>query len=112
MRVWDVASGRAVRQFVGSMFAFLEVPSAHTRQDRKLLVTVRSDHAGFGGDDTLLIYEVAKELQHTEDGAATAPVACFKVPGSVTSLRCHTTTICVGCTDGQVCILSSPFLTA
>jgi len=62
--------------------------------------------------DMLLIYDVAKEQQHAEDGAAAAPVACFKAPQHINSVKCHGSAICVACGGGAVCIFSAPFLTA
>ena len=58
---------------------------------------------------TLRIYEIG---QHAEGGAAEAPVACFKAPENIRSVRCVGATICVGCYSGAVCILSAPFLAA
>jgi len=63
-------------------------------------------------DDTLFIYECGKEQEHGEDGAATAPVACFMAPQHIISVQCHGAAICVVCHDGAVCVLSAPFLTA
>ena len=57
--------------------------------------------------DMLLIYECAKEQQRA--GTAT-PVARFKAPQQILSVRCHGAAICVGCAGGAVCVLSAPFL--
>jgi WD40 repeat protein len=98
---WDVASGRQVRQLAGSQFALVEdLPAEHT-PDRHVITA----HG-----DTVRIYEIGNEEQHAEDGAAVAPVACFKAPNNVTSVRCVGAAICVGCDGGAVCILSAPFL--
>ena len=70
----------------------------------------RVRHVLTARDDTLLIYQVAKEQQHRDDGAAAAPVACFKAPLRIAAVRCQGAAICVGCEDGTVCILSAPFL--
>jgi hypothetical protein len=101
--VWDVASGRRVRQLEGSRFALVEGLSDEHKRGRHIL-TARGD--------TLLIYECREEEQEGGGGAAAAPVACFKAPGGIDSVRCHGAAICVGCDDGAVCILSAPFLTA
>jgi WD40 repeat protein len=101
VRVWDVASGRQVREHAGEKFAFVEGPSGEHMRDRHVLTAL---------DDKLLIYEGAKEQQHAADGAE-APVACFKAPTPITSVRCHGAAICVGCDGGAVCMLSAPFLT-
>ena len=103
VRVWDVASGTLVRQFAGEQFALVEgLPQEHKR-----FLHVITTHG-----DTLMIYKVAKEEQHVEGGAAAAPVACFRAPQPIISLRCHGAAICVGCDDGALCVLSAPFLTA
>jgi len=113
VRVWDVASGTQVRQLTGEKFALVEGPCDEKHRYRHVLTT---------NDDTLLIYKIAKEL-HAEDGTAAAvafspdgtrvvstPVACFKAPKEIASVRCHGAAICVGCYGGAVCILSAPFL--
>ena len=97
--MWDVASGRQVRQLAGHTFAFSEGPPSGTRKRARHILTAR--------DDTLLIYDCANEQP---DGAAAAPVACFKAPQSIHAVRCHGAAICVGCVGGAVCILSAPFL--
>jgi hypothetical protein len=101
VRIFDVASGRQVHQFVGYLFALVEGLSAEHTKDRHIITT---------DGDTLRIYECAEEQQHAEDSAAAAPVACFKAPQDINSVRCFGATICVGCSDGAVCILSAPFL--
>jgi WD40 repeat protein len=101
VRSWDVASGRQVRQLAGRDFAFVEGLSGENKRGRHVLTTL---------GDTLRIYECLKEQQHTEDGAAAAPVAFFKAPQDINSVRCHGAAICVGCEGGAVCILSAPFL--
>ena len=100
MRFWDVASGQQVRQLAGTKFALAEGLSGERSRARHVLTA----HG-----DTLLIYNVAKE-QHVEDGAAAAPVACFKAPKAILSVVCHGAAICVGCVGGAVCVLSAPFL--
>ena len=101
VRLWDLASGRQVRQLAGNEFALVEGLSGELRRDRHILTAL---------DDTLLIYQVAKEQQHSGNGAAAAPVACFKAPQRIKSLHCHGAAICVGCVGGAVCVLSAPFL--
>ena len=103
VRVWDVASGRQVRQLAGNTFALVEGLSGEHKTDRHVITT---------GGDTLLIYEIGNEEQHAGDGAVAAPVACFKAPQRIQSVRCFGAAICVGCFEGAVCILSAPFLTA
>ena len=103
LRWWDVASGRQVRQLAGTEFALVDSLSGEHTTDRHVITAL---------GDTLRIYEVAKEEQRAEDGAAAAPVACFKAPQAIRSVRCFGATICVGCWDGAVCILSAPFLAA
>ena len=73
------------------------------KQDRHVITTSR---------DTLRIYEVGTEQQDAESGAVEAPVACFKAPQRIASVRCHGATIIVGCQDGAVCLMSAPFLAA
>ena len=103
VRIFDVASGRQVRQLAGNKFALVEgLPCEHDR-DRHVVTAC---------GNTVLIYEVAKEQQHAEFGAAAAPVARFMAPERIFSVRCFGAVICVGCWDGSVCILSAPFLTA
>ena len=63
-------------------------------------------------DDKLLIYEVAKEQQHVEDGAVAVPFASFRAPRQIVSVRCHGASIVVSCSGGAVCMLSAPFLAA
>jgi len=103
VRFWDVASGRQVRQLAGDRFALAEGLSGEHTSDR---------HVVTGLGDTLRIYEFAEKQQHAEDGAAAAPVAYFKAPQAISSVRCFGATICVGCLGGAVCILSAPFLAA
>ena len=106
VRWWDVASGRQVRQLAGDNFALVEgLPGEHT-QDRYVLTTQGVLN------DTLQIYEIGNEQQHAEDGAVAAPVACFKAPKQIYSVRCFGATICVACGRGAVCILTAPFLAA
>ena len=106
VRVWDVASGRQVRQFAGDKFALVENLSGEHQRKRHIITTSRDCF-------TLRIYEVGTELQDAAGGAAAAPVACFKAPHQVMfSVRCRGSTICVGCGGGAVCILSAPFLIA
>jgi len=96
VRLWDVASGTQLRVFTGDRFALVEFPSGERRRARYVL-TARHY--------TLLIYEVGKY-------AAAAPVACFKAPQHISTVRCRGATICVGCYRGPVLFLSAPFLTA
>jgi len=109
VRVWDVASGRQVRQLAGRNFALVEGLSGEYTRDRHIITT---------SGDKLRIYEVGNEEQDAEGGAAAAPVACFKAPQRIISpqgidtARCVGAAICVGCEDGAVCILSAPFLAA
>ena len=103
VRVWDVTSGRQVRQFAGDRVALVEGLSGEHKRDRHVLTAS-------GG--TLRIYEIGNEEQHAEDGVAAAPVACFKAPEEIISVQCVGATICVGCEGGAVCILSAPFLAA
>ena len=103
VRVWDVASGSQVRQLAGTSFALVEGLSGERKRDRHVITAL---------GDMLRIYEIWNEQQHAGDGAAAAPVACFKAPQAITSVRCCGATICVGCWDGAVCILSAPFLAA
>ena len=130
VRVWDVASGTQVpffffftlvtgprrsvslklsdtevyepqiqvRQLAGSKFALVEgFPGEHRRHRHVLTADI----------NTLRIYKVAREQQHV--GSA-APVAYFKAPMRIVSMRCHGGAVCVGCVAGAVCILSAPFL--
>ena len=102
IRVWDVASGTQILQLPGDVFALVEGLSGEHTRIRHVLTAL---------DNTLRIYECAKEQQHGADGAAAALVACFKAPQPIFFVRCHGATICVGCDRGAVCILSVPFLT-
>ena len=101
--MWDVASGTQVCQLAGYSFALVEGLSGERKRVIHVLTTL---------DDKLLIYEVAKEQQHVEDGRAEVPVACFRAPQRIGSVRCHGTSIVVWCEDGAVCTLSAPFLAA
>ena len=103
VRLWDVASGRQVRQIAGEMFALVEGLSCERKRDRHVITALGR---------TLRIYECAEKQQHAEDGAVEAPVACFKAPQQIASVQCVGATICVGCFGGEVCILSAPFLAA
>ena len=103
MRVWDVASGRLIHQLAGGKFALVEGPSDKHKTYLHVLTAL---------GDTLLIYAVAKDHQHAEDGGAATSVACFKAPSKITSVRCHGAAICVGCHGGPLCLLSAPFLAA
>ena len=100
MCVWEVASGRRVLVLDGKDFALVEGLSEHTRG--RHILTARGD--------TLLIYDCAKEGQRAGGGTAAVPVAYFKAPFRIASVRCHGAAICLGCEGGVVCILSAPFL--
>ena len=100
---WDIAEGRTVRQIYGCDFALVEGLSDEHKRGRHVLIA---------SNDKLLIYECAKEQRHGVDGAVAAPVACFKAPNRIESVRCRGAAICVGCDGGAVCILSAPFLAA
>ena len=102
VRFWDVPSGREVRQLAGQHFALVEGPADALKRGRHVLIA---------SGETLLIYRVAGGQQHAEDGVGASPVACFKAPGHIDSVRCHGATIYVGCSEGPLCILSAPFLT-
>ena len=99
--VWDIVSGRRVRQLDGRAFALVEGLSDELKRGRHILTANGS---------MLLIYECGKEQQHGEDGAV--PVACFRAPQTIWSVQCFGAAICVGCSEGAVCILSAPFLAA
>jgi WD40 repeat protein len=103
VRIFDVASGRQVRQFSGNTFALVEGLSAEHKRDRHVITA---------DGETLRIYEIGNAEQHAEDGVVAAPVACFKAPKIIDSVRCFGATICVGCEHGAVCILLAPILTA
>ena len=98
VRLWDAQGGRQLRQLAGTTFAFVRGPSDEHQKNRHVLTVL---------DNTLRIYESAKEQ---EDGAEAAPVAFFKAPTPIVSVRCHGAAICVGRDGGAVCILSAPFL--
>ena len=102
VRVWDVASGRQVRQLAGDEFALVEGLSGEHKRDRYVITA---------SGDMLRIHETGNE-EEQGDGAATAPVACFKAPQAINLVQCVGATICVGCAGGAVCILSAPFLAA
>ena len=97
VRIWDIASGTQVLQLAGDKFAFVEGLSGGRTRGRPIITAL---------DDKLLIYEGTKPA----DGAAAAPLATFKAPYQICSVRCHGATICLGCVGGAVCILSAPFL--
>ena len=111
VRVWDVASGRQVRQLAGDDFSFVEGLSGEHTTDRHIITTSNhSDDTTLGG--TLRIYECAEEQQHAAGAAASAPIAYFRAPQGINYVRCVGATICMGCDEGAVCILSAPFLAA
>ena len=103
VRFWDVASGRQIQVLEGHIFALVDGLADEHKRGRYVLT---------GSDNMIRMHECEKEQQHAEDGAAAAPVACFMAPNDITSLRCHGAVICAGGTDGAVCILLAPFLTA
>ena len=102
VRFWDIASGKEVRKVAGSEFAFGEGAERTEQWTNHHLLTA------FG--DELLITELVPHggVEEIEDGAT--PVASFRAPQPITSVRCHGATICVGCEGGAVCILQAPFL--
>ena len=103
VRFVDIASGRQVRQLVGNMFDVVAGLSAEHKGDHHVITI---------SGDTLWIYEIGNEEQHTEDGVApAAAVACFKAPKFITSVQCHGAAICMGCRR-SVYILLAPFLAA
>jgi len=95
VRLWDVTSGRQVRQLAGTTFALVEGLSCEHKKGCHVITALGR---------TLRIYECAEEQQHA--------VACFKAPDGIASVQCVGATICVGCGDGAICILSAPFLAA
>jgi WD40 repeat protein len=103
VRLFEVVSGRQVRQLAGDFFALVEGLSDEHIRDRHVLTA---------HDDKLLIYQIGNEERHAGDGAAAAPVACFRAPQVIFSVRCSGAAICVGCHGGAVCLLSAPFLAA
>jgi len=100
VRFWDIASGKEV--LAGSKFAFGEGADSTEESTNHHLLTA------FG--DELLITALVPHggVEEIEDDAT--PVASFKAPQPITSVRCHGATICVGCEGGLVCILQAPFL--
>ena len=100
---FDVASGRQVRQLVGYNFALVEGLSGEHTRDRHVITAL---------GDTIRIFGRAEKQQNAEDGAAAAPMAFFKASQRINSVRCFGSTICVGCDEGAVYLLSAPFLTA
>ena len=102
VRFWDVASGKEVRQVAGSEFAFVEGPAAEHKTNRHVLTTKW---------DMLLINALPSSGGEQKDAAA-MPVACFKAPQPITSVRCHGAAIFAGCSGGAVCLLQAPFLAA
>jgi WD40 repeat protein len=101
--VWNIESGRRVRQLKGFEFALVEGLSDEHKKGRYILTV---------GGYRLRVYDCGKEEQYRGGGAGAAPVACFKAPKLIAFVRCHGAAICVVCRDGSVCILSAPFLTA
>jgi hypothetical protein len=102
VRFWDIASGEEVRQVAASEFAFdvgAELTAHRTNHHLMkayvdtLVITERLPHGG---------------AEDIEGGAA--PVAYFRAPQHITSVRCNGASICVGCEGGAVCILHAPFL--
>jgi len=101
VRLWDAQGGRQLRQLPGTTFAFVRGPSDEHQKNRHILTVL---------NNKLQIYDGVNEQQHAEDGAEAAPIALFKAPTPIVSVRCHGAAICVGCDEGAVCILSAPFL--
>ena len=103
VRFWDVASGKEVRQVTtGLVCAFVEGPAAKHKTNQHLLTA---------SGDMLLITELLPHEGPQKDAAA-MPVACFKAPQPISSVRCHGAAIFVGCDGGAVCLLQAPFLAA
>jgi len=102
VRFWDIASGKEVRQVAGTEFAFGEGAERTEQWTNHHFLTAFKDE--------LLITELVPHGGVEEIGDGAAPVASFKAPQPITSVRCHGTTICVGCKGGAVCILQAPFL--
>ena len=102
VRFWDIASGKEVQQVPGSEFVFGEGARMTELKTNRHFLEARGD--------TLLITELLPHggAERMEDDAA--PVAFFKAPQPIASVRCHGATICVGCEGGAVCILQAPFL--
>jgi len=103
VRFFDVASGRQVDQLAADRFVFVEGISVQHKRDRHIITAI---------NNTLQIYESAREQQHAKGGVVGAPLAFFKAPHNITSVQCVGATICVGCHGGAVCLLSAPFLAA
>ena len=98
VRVWDVDTSRTVSELTGTVFALVDGPS--DADDRYVLTAF---------DYMLRIHKVGKG---GDQRGSVAPVACFKAPRLIASVRCHGAVICVGCHAGLVLFLSAPFLTA
>jgi len=131
VRSWDIASGRVVREETDHMLdeagdvSFESEPSRLNAQivkahkcgckikqckcrckesDQHLVVSLQplnefqADMVDISGLDSALWL-----------GHPVMPVAYFKAPQNVSSVRSHGGTICVGCDGGAVCILQAPF---
>ena len=106
VRFWDVASGKEVRRVAASEFAFVEGPARTHKTHQHLLKA---------SGDMLLITELLP-LEGPQKDAAAMPVACFKAPQPIISMRCHGAAIVAGCVGGAaggaVYFLQAPFLAA
>ena len=102
VRVWDVASGKLVKQIASCDFAFADSrEECHTAEQwsRAVAKTGRHNLRAIDGATLLVIYQLAGEK-----------VATFQSPQPICWVRCHGAAICVGCAGGAVCLLSAPFL--
>ena len=108
VRFWDTASFEEVRRLRRKM------GTGKIRQQPTVsefaFVAKTNQHLLKARGDTLLITELPPIGALVAPDLACPPVACFKAPGDITSVRCHGATICVGCQGGAVCILQAPFL--
>ncbi|KAJ1483812.1 quinon protein alcohol dehydrogenase-like superfamily [Baffinella frigidus] len=106
VRFWDIASGKEVPQVNASLafeFAFVEGPAGGLQGP-----STNHDKIDFNHDTLLITGRPPGGEWDSEHGAA--PVANFRAPQQITSVRCQGATICVGCESGAVCILHAPFL--
>jgi hypothetical protein len=121
VRFWDVASGKEVRQVAGQEFWFAEGPEGSEGKGGQFLLSVSRGNTvlitalppleGVSLGQTPLDPSGVSEGE-TAHRRPLPPMACFKAPQDICSVRWHGATICVGDSSGVVCILQAPFLPA
>jgi len=104
-RFWDVATGAQKEEMPGEHFTFSQ-DASDKQTAGKYLVTKKGDLVLVYLTDTAGASEDAKVEQNKK------PVAFFRAPAPIQTLKCAGDKIAVGCQNGEVLHLRAAFLVA